>query len=72
MEGIIALGYSNGGQQSSVDDYLGQIEAMIGSSLLDDFFNDPFYGFSDNAKASLSNLRASLSEVIASLEEARR
>ena len=37
MEDIIALGYSNGSQQSSVDDYLGQIEAMIGSSLLDDF-----------------------------------
>lgn len=29
MEDIIALGYSNGSQQSSVDDYLGQVEAMI-------------------------------------------
>lgn len=72
MEDITALGYSNGSQQSSVDDYLGQIELLIGSNLLDDFFNDPFYGFSDDAKASLANLRASLSEVIASLEEARR
>lgn len=73
LDPIMALGYSSDGHNTySVDDYVGHIEVLANSSLLENFFSDQFYDFSEEAKKSLITLKASVAAVISSLEEARK